>query len=95
MPLINAKISSFNTRPSLPVEGTFEMSIPCLLAILRTAGVANALLLDSSTFASSFVLPTGYPSSEDDDEELVSSVFLAAVVGVVSFPSSTSISIKA
>jgi hypothetical protein len=58
VPLMNAKISSFKTLPSLPVAGTLAISIPCFLAIWRTAGVASALLLDSSTFASSFVLPT-------------------------------------
>jgi hypothetical protein len=57
VPLMNAKISSFNTLPSLPVAGTLAISIPCFLAILRTAGVASALLLDYSIFASSFVLP--------------------------------------
>lgn len=53
------------------------MSIPCFLAMLRTAGVASALLFDSSTFGSSFVLPTYFSSSEDDDEEELSSAFFA------------------
>lgn len=74
---MNANISSFNTLPSLPVADTLEMSIPCLLAILRTAGVAKALLFDSSTFASSFVLPFCYPSSEDEEEEDYSAFFAA------------------
>ena len=56
VPLINASMSSFRTLPSLPVDGTLEMSIPCFLAMLRTAGVASALLFDSSTFGSSLVL---------------------------------------
>jgi hypothetical protein len=42
-PSMNARMSSLSTLPSLPVEGTFDISMPCLLAIERTAGVASAL----------------------------------------------------
>jgi len=42
-PSINARMSSLSTLPSLPVAGTFDISMPCLLAIERTAGVASAL----------------------------------------------------
>lgn len=39
------------TRPSFPVACTFERSIPCRLAMLLTAGVANALALLASISA--------------------------------------------
>jgi hypothetical protein len=70
-PSMNASISSLRTLPSLPVEGTLEISIPCLFAMLLTAGVASALLFESSVFASSLALTTLDSSSdEEDDDEL-------------------------
>ena len=69
LPSINASISSLRTLPSLPVEGTLEISIPCLFAMLLTAGVARALLFESSVFASSLVLPTLDSSSDEEEDD--------------------------
>ena len=100
LPSMNARISSFITRPSLPVALTLERSIPCFLARWRTAGVAKALLFDSSIAAERGVRPTFLSSSDDEDDEEVSAAFLvsavAVVAGVAALPSSsTSISIRA
>jgi len=65
-------MSSFITLPSLPVAFTLERSTLFFLAMLRTAGVARALWLDSSTALERGVLPTGLAPSSDDDEELLS-----------------------
>lgn len=38
---LNARTSSFSTRPSFPVPWTWWISMPNSLMILRTAGVAK------------------------------------------------------
>jgi len=92
-------MSSFMTLPSFPVAFTWEMSIPCLLAIDLTAGVARALWFDSSTALERGVRPTGLFSSDEDEDEEELSAFFSEAAGVAgAFPtpsSSTSISMRA
>ena len=94
-------MSSFITRPSLPVAGTSAMFTPCFLAMLRTAGVASAFSFEAATPALHFrgvrcVVPL--PSEEEEDDEESSAalvmVYVIVVVVMVVETSSSSISIS-
>ena len=79
-------MSSFITRPSLPVAGTSAMFTPCFLAMLRTAGVASAFSFEAATPALHFrgvrcVVPL--PSEEDDEESSAALVVVYVIVVVV------------
>ena len=100
-PLLWMKLnmSSFITRPSLPVAGTSAMFTPCFLAMLRTAGVASAFSFEAATPALHFrgvrcVVPL--PSEEDDEESSAALVVVYVIVVVVMVveTSSSSISIS-
>lgn len=75
-------MSSFITRPSLPVAGTFAKFMPCFLAMLRTAGVASAFSFDAATLAR-FVSTLHSSSVSDDDDDEDSATLMAAVYVVV------------
>lgn len=103
LPLLWMKLnmSSFITRPSLPVAGTSAMFTPCFLAMLRTAGVASAFSFEAATPALHFrgvrcVVPL--PSEEEEDDEESSAalvvVYVIVVVVMVVETSSSSISIS-